>query len=341
MALLDPTRNSSIKPTLIPEPNLKNIIEKESLKWIFVGGKGGVGKTTCSCSLALQLANCRKNVLLISTDPAHNLSDAFDQKFTWTPTKVNGTENLFAMEIDPNASFSASGTLGNAELDSFFRDVVSALPGVDEAMGYMNVVQLVNDMDFSIVVFDTAPTGHTIRLLSFPNLFEKFFEKASSLKRRLGGLFDQFTLFCGLSSSDAAPALSNQKFDQILEGMRLANEQFKDPDHTTFICVCIAEFLSVYETERLIQELVKLRIHTDNIVVNQLMAKEKNQSSSEIKCNFCEGRKNVQEKYLGQIMDLYEDFHITRLPLLDKEIRGTTELKDFSNYLLKPIQFSK
>ncbi|CAN1157571.1 ATPase GET3A [Linum perenne] len=223
----------------LPEGTLQNILDQETLKWVFVGGKGGVGKTTCSSILSILLASVRSSVLIISTDPAHNLSDAFQQRFTKSPSLVNGFTNLYAMvlsfvplegvclwEVDPTVENEEVG--GNEEMDSLFSELANAIPGIDEAMSFAEMLKLVQTMDYSVIVFDTAPTGHTLRLLQFPSTLEKGLQKMMSLKHRFGGLLTQVTRMFGIDGDFGEDAILG-KLEGMKDVIEQVNRQFKDP----------------------------------------------------------------------------------------------------------------
>lgn len=347
----------------LPEPSLKNIIDQETLQWVFVGGKGGVGKTTTSCCLGAQLAKYRKKVLIVSTDPAHNLSDAFCQKIGRDPTPINGFDNLSAMEIDANDDMekmqqsmvesSGSSEDDDSGINALMAELTSSIPGIDEAMSFSELMKQVQSLDYDVVVFDTAPTGHTLRLLSFPTILEKALGKLMELKDRFGGLIGQASAMFGGGNPGQMQDMMLGRLEETRSIINKVNDAFQDPELTTFVCVCIPEFLSIFETERLVQELSKFGIDSHNIVVNQVLFPEKDaeelgewlaentaslpKEAQEI-CAKMMARKKMQDKYIGQCFDLYgDDFNVTLMPLLDYEVRGVDKLKQFSENLIDPI----
>ncbi|GMM48641.1 guanine nucleotide exchange factor [Pichia kluyveri] len=317
------------------DPTLNDIITHDTLRWIFVGGKGGVGKTTSSSSVAVQLAlnNPTKQYLLISTDPAHNLSDAFDQKFGKDARVVEGLDNLSCMEIDPSSTmeeFSASQSDSSDPINNVLAEVTSSIPGIDEAFSFMEVLKHIKNqksddetiVKYDTIVFDTAPTGHTLRFLQLPSTLEKLLGKFNEITGKMGSLLS-------MMGGDQKQEMFNKLAD-IKEQVTEVNKQFQDPELTTFICVCISEFLSLYETERLIQDLMKYNMDVNTIIVNQLLF------ADEDECKRCQARWKMQRKYLDQMDELYEDYHLIKMPLLGNEIRGLPNLKKFSKFLLTP-----
>lgn len=308
--------------------NLENVIEQKTLKWVFVGGKGGVGKTTVSCSLAIALARVRKSVLLLSTDPAHNLSDAFGQKFSKNPEIVQGYENLWAMEIDPTTEDDdeEDEALGMSEDRKMLSGIASAMPGIDEAISFSKVMKLVQSMEYEVVVFDTAPTGHTLRFLHFPSVLGRTFGGLFGGGGLLGGLMQQM-----LASLHGGEMDVEGRVGQTQDVVEKVGKQFRDASLTTFVAVTAAEFLPLYETERLLQELTKMGIEVRNIVVNQMLAPEEAKT-----CAHCKAKSQVQQRYVKQMKELYDGlFHVSYLPAVTYEVRGLDALKTFSQFLLQ------
>ena len=318
------------------EETIQNILDQETLKWIFVGGKGGVGKTTVSSSLAVLLAKRGKKILIISTDPAHNLSDAFNQKIGKQPTQIKGFDNLFGLELDPEKDMNDIDKLNEilhvqekSKVEGFLQNMESTFPGIDEANNLKYMASLLDNKDYDLVIFDTAPTGHTLKLLEMPMIIGKSMEKILELKLQFSPVIDSMG---GVLGSDFDQKLNKffNNMNNLKDFMQKVSDRFKDAERTTFIAVCIPEFLSVYETERLVEILFKENIEIRNVVVNQvLMCEDPN------KCKMCKSRIKMQKKYLGKIEEMFEDFHIIKVPLQKNEIRGTKNIEEFSNFLIK------
>jgi arsenite-transporting ATPase len=246
---------------------------------------------------------------------------------------------------------------GTSEVDdadspiaSLMSELTNSIPGIDEAMSFSELMKQVQNLDYDVVVFDTAPTGHTLRLLSFPTVLDKALGKMMELKDRFGGLISQAAGLMGATPGNVQEMLIG-RLEETRTIINKVNQNFQDPELTTFVCVCIPEFLSIYETERLVQELSKNEVDTHNVVVNQVLFPDKD---AEDLLEWYEGAKNglpseardlisktiarkrMQDRYIQQIFELYEDFHIVLMPLLDSEVRGKDSLESFSTFLVNP-----
>lgn len=198
-------------------------------------------------------------------------------------------------------------------------------------MSFAEVLKQVKSLSYEVIIFDTAPTGHTLRFLQFPSVLEKALAKISQLSSQYGPLLNGF-----LGNQGTLPNGQNlnemmEKLETLRQTISEVNTQFKDENLTTFVCVCIAEFLSLYETERMIQELASYSIDTHCIVVNQLLFPKSGSN-----CDQCNARRKMQKKYLDQIEELYDEFNVVRMPLLVEEVRGKEKLERFSEMLIHP-----
>jgi arsenite-transporting ATPase len=227
-------------------------------RFYFFSGKGGVGKTTMAAASAMYFAGQNKRTLIITTDPASNLADVFEQPIGYQIVPIQGVANLYAMELDPDKATAEykertlSPLKGLVPEESFavLEEQLNS-PCTAEVSAFERFTDFLQESDYEIVIFDTAPTGHTLRLLELPVEWSGIIENAAR-----DGSAGQTCIGPAASLSE-----SKEKFDHAIQAMR-------DPGKTTFIFVLRPEATAIYEARRSISELVKLGIKSQKLIVN-------------------------------------------------------------------------
>jgi arsenite-transporting ATPase len=319
-----------------------------TLKIIMFGGKGGVGKTTCASSAAIWAAEHGRNTLIISTDPAHSLGDSLGVDLPpGEATKILGVNNLTALEIDPKTDISEYKGLTNmnplegSDMPDFMggiplmediQDMASmSPPGIDEAFALMKVLEFIEtEHDYDLVIFDTAPTGHTLRFLSLPETLSGWIGKLLKMRLKLGNLMGLMkSLF---TSAEKNKDNSLEVLESLKESILKARDDLTNPMINSFVVVMIPEEMAISETGRLLNELYKYNIPVSNVVVNNLYLDEDDL------CDFCISRRKMQHRNLVKIKEVFEKGfgkNLIEIPLFREEIREYNKLKEFSEHLIK------
>jgi len=318
-----------------------------NLKMVLFGGKGGVGKTTCAASSAIWAAEHNRKTLIISTDPAHSLGDSLGVELPpGEPTPIKGIENLTALEINPKANMAEFKGLTDANpmedlglggmMEGFgmsdIQDFASTNPpGIDEALAFGKVLEFIEtEHDYDLIVFDTAPTGHTLRLLSLPETLSGWIGKLLKIRLKLGKLFGTFKRM--FSKEEKMEDNSLELLERLKKSIENAKDDLSNPDISSFVVVTIPEEMAIAETGRLLNELVKYGIPVSNIIVNQLY-----QNKEEL-CAFCKSRREMQQKNLLKIKDIFGEKlgkNLIEIPLFKDEIREYDKLKELGKFLIE------
>ncbi len=283
------------------------------------GGKGGVGKTTCSSATAVALANDGLETLLVSTDPAHSLSDAFDAEIGNGPTFLS--DGLYGVEIEPNKRFKErySGKLQDVldRANSFGIDIgeddvgdVSSqgvIPGADELAVIDLFAEYADDDRWDAVVFDTAPTGHTLRMLQLPDVAGEALSKAVKLKQGVDSVKSAATrLLGGGGGSDDGLNLSRD-VRKAQSQMESVAEVIEDEERTSFNIVTNAEEMALAETRRLYHQLDEEGVPAGHVIANKVRIEVDED------CSYCVAQQEEQLELLEET-EAEIDADIYRIP---------------------------
>jgi arsenite-transporting ATPase len=286
-------------------------------EFIFFSGKGGVGKTSMACTHAVRFADQGKRTLIVTTDPASNLADVFEQPIGHHVTPIEGVPNLSAMEIDPDKATQEYIDHAMAPIRAAFPPQMvqvmeeqmsgpctAEVAAFDRFTDFLDVPAEHGEA-FDVVIFDTAPTGHTIRLLELPAEWSQSIDAASA----------------GNGQTCLGPAAAIQdaklKYERALAAMRRSSQ-------TTFVFVLQPEAISIKETRRAIDELSKLGIANYRLIINGIIPPEGAQNP------LFAARADMQARYLAEI-EVSLPYSKQRMSLLAGEIKGVERLRQVAS----------
>jgi arsenite-transporting ATPase len=302
---------------------MRALIEK---KVVFFGGKGGVGKTTSAAAMALAASRAGKRVLLVSTDPAHSTSDIFEMPIGPEPTPL--LPNLHGLEID--SDFEAKRYV--AEVKERIRDLfghhiqkeankqielAASMPGAEEMALFDRIGALIRGDDdrFDLIVFDTAPTGHTLRLIRMPELMEAWIRALSRSRRAM----------LGIEQDDATDPVM-LSLSGRLEHLREFRARLLSPRISAFVLVLVAERLPIEETARAIEQLQDAGVTIGGMVVNRVLPDTSPDP-------FLRSRHDQEQIYLDEIDRRFAAHARVRVPQLPSDVHGVKTLEHLAGLL--------
>lgn len=300
-------------------------------RYLFFGGKGGVGKTTAASATALYLLNKLKqneSILLFSTDPAHSLSDSLNVKIGNRLTEVKQLRGarLFAYEMDASlalerlreahgkvlAEIAERGTLLDEE---DIKELLSlSLPGLDEVMSLFELSELDREGKYAHIVIDTAPSGHTSRLLRLPEVFTRMVKALDLMGDKHRYILAHFARRKPVA--DEVDLFLRDLSERIASVRNLLHDQ----EQTSFTLVTIPEAMSVRETERYLELLREQGVPVRDLIVNRVEQEHQD-------CRYCRARVKSQRPWIKEIAAKFGELRQHYVPLQPKEVRGIEELK--------------
>ncbi len=302
-----------------------SFLNNPELRLLLFGGKGGVGKTTFATASALRLAQERKGeiFLLVSTDPAHSVQDCL--------AGMVPPANLTVLELDAQEclakfrrengeklhAIAAAGTFLDDE--DIGRFLSLSLPGLDELMAFLEIVSWVENRVYASIVVDTAPSGHTLRLLAMPALIRNWLSMLDALlaKRRY-----MRKVFSRLAGADPLDAFLRQWWTSIRSMERL----LRDPRRCQFVPIATAEPLTARETLEMLGEVRRRRLHVENVIVNQLHPSRA--------CDTCSSARAREERQILRLCAAGRPAEMWGVEVLAEEIRGEDPLTRLWDHVL-------